>query len=84
MSDDFTLCGYRIVCDVREVPGTRIWTGKAAVVQPADASAIERIHPLFADACFTTEKAASDYLIAQAKKWIENQIRNQIRNEVAR
>jgi len=84
MSDDLTLCGYRIVCDAREVPGTRIWIGKAAVVQPADAFGIERVHSIFADACFTTEEAASDYLIAEAKKWIDNQTRNPIRNEIAR
>lgn len=81
MSDDLTYCGYRIVCDVREVPGMRTWMGKAAVVQPADEFGIERIHSIFADACFTTEKAVSDYLIAQAKKWIDKQI-GQLRNEV--
>jgi hypothetical protein len=68
MSNDLTYYGYRIVSDVREVPGTRTWMGKAAVVQPADAFGIERVHPIFADACFITEKAASDYLIAEAKK----------------
>jgi len=83
MSDDFTLFGYRIVRDVREVPGTRIWVGEAAVVEPADAFGVERVHSILVDAFFTTEKAASDYLIAEAKKWIKNQIRNQITNVIA-
>lgn len=47
MSDDLTLCGYRIVCDVRKVAGTPIWMGKAAVVEPADAFGIERVHHIF-------------------------------------
>lgn len=80
MSDDLTLRGYRIVCDVREGPGMRTWMGKAAVVQPADEFGIERVHHIFADACFTTEKAAFDYLIADAKKWIDSQIGNQLGN----
>lgn len=83
MSDDLTYCGYRIVYDVREVPGTRIWTGKAAVVQPADAYGIERVHPIFASRSFIGENSASGYLIAEAKKWIDNQISNPIGNEIA-
>lgn len=75
MSDDLTLCGYRIVCDVHEVPGTRIWMGKAAVVQPADENGIERVHRIFAPCCFISEKSATDYLIVEAKKWIDPQIR---------
>lgn len=74
MSDDLTLFGYRIVCDTREVPGTPIWLGKAAVVQPADCLGVERVHRILGDACFTSEKAVSDYLIAEAKKWIDNQL----------
>ncbi len=73
MSDDLTLRGYRIVCDVREVPDTRIWMGKASVVKPADARGIERIHKIVVTACFTSEQAAFDHLIADAKKWIGKQ-----------
>ncbi len=75
MLNDVTLCGYRIVCDVREVSDTRIWVGKAAVVQPADKFGVERVQQhIFPDSCFTSEKAAFDYLIADAKKWIDQQI----------
>jgi hypothetical protein len=84
MSDDFTFCGYRIVYDVREVPGTRIWTGKAAVVQPADENGIERVHPITAAACFISEKAVSNFLVAEAKRWVDSQIGNQLRSELAR
>ena len=81
MSDDFTFCGYRIVYHVRDVPGTRIWTEKAAVVQPADENGIERVHPIFAAACFTSEKTVSNFLIAEAKKWVGSQIGNPLRSE---
>jgi len=74
MSDDLTLCGYRIVCDVRVVPDTRIWMGKAAVLEPADDRGIERVHHVFATTCFTSEKAAFDHLVTNAKKWIDKQI----------
>jgi hypothetical protein len=84
MSDDFTFCGYRIVYDVHEVPGTRIWTRKAAVVQPADGNGIERVHPITAAAFFTSEKAVSNFLIAEAKRWVDSQIGNQLRSELAR
>ena len=80
--DNLMHCGFRIFYDVREVPGTGIWMGKAAVVEPADASGIERVSPIFTGNCFTAENAARDYLIAEAKKWIDRQIRHQLKNEV--
>lgn len=82
ISDDLTYRGYRIVCDVRQVPSTRIWMGKAAVVEPADAYGIERVSPIFTADCFSNKKAACDYLITEAKQWIEKQITNQLTNEI--
>ena len=78
MPDNLTYCGYRILSDVREVAGTGIWMGKAAVVEPPDASGIERVSPIFTGTSFNTEKAAYDYLIAEAKKWIDSQSLRQL------
>ena len=75
--DDLAYRGYRILSDIREVSGMRIWMGKAAVVAPADISGIERVSPIFAGTPFETEKAAYDYLIAEARKWIDKQILSQ-------
>ncbi len=74
-NDDAMLCGYRIVCDVREVTGTRIWMGKAAIVQPADKFGVERVQRIFPDSCFTSEKVALEYLVTEARKWISQQIK---------
>lgn len=75
MPDDVTYHGYRILSDIREVYETRIWMGKAAVVAPPDAFGIERVSPFYTGSCFSTEQAAYDSLIAEAKKWIDDQIR---------
>ncbi len=67
--------GYRIVSAVEETPGTGFWKGKAAVVEPADASGLERVHRVVAITYFRTEKTASDFLVAEAKKWVDGQRR---------
>lgn len=83
MSDDVTYRGYRIVYDVREVPGTKLWTGKGAAVEPADAAGIERVSLIFTPPCFfSSDKAAYDCVVSEAKKWINKQMRNDINNEV--
>jgi hypothetical protein len=71
MTPDVAYRGYRIVSEIEEIPGTGFWKGKAAVVEPADASGVERVHPITATAYFRTEKAASDFIVAEAKKWID-------------
>ncbi len=76
MSADLTLCGYRIVCDVREVSDTKVWMGKASVVKPPDAGGIQRIHKILATTCFISEKAAVDHLVAGAKNWIDREMEN--------
>lgn len=82
MSDDLRYRGYRIVSDVRKVAEPPLWTGKAAVVQPADNNGIERVYPVFAPRCFVSEESASDYLITEAKKWVDMQLRKQLSHEV--
>lgn len=70
------LSRLRIVSDVQQEPGTGFWKARAAVVKPADASGVERVHPMGAIAYFRTEKAATDFIItiiAEAKKWIDVQ-----------
>jgi hypothetical protein len=69
-----TLCGYRIVSDVEVLPGTRFWKCMAAVVQPAGDSDVERIYPIIATVYFLTGQAANDFIIAQAKQWIDEKI----------
>jgi hypothetical protein len=71
MTPDVYYRGYRIVSEIEEVPRTGFWKGKAAVVEPTDACGVERVHPITATAYFRTEKAANDFIIAEAKKWID-------------
>jgi hypothetical protein len=71
MVPDVFYRGYRIVSDVEEIARTGFWKGKAAVVEPADTTGVERVHPVVATAYFRTEKAAIDFIVAEAKKWID-------------
>jgi len=74
MPADVFYRGYRIVSDVQEAPGGGVWKPKASVVRPADVSRVERVHPIITDASFPTEETASDFIIAAAKKWIDDDI----------
>lgn len=71
MVPDVFYRGYRIVSDVQEEPGTGFWKARAAVVKPANATGVERVHRVVSTAYFSSEKAACDFLIAEAKKWID-------------
>ncbi len=71
MPPDVFYRGYRIVSDIQEEPGIGDCKVKAAVVMPADASGIERVHPLVRGVYVRSEKEASDFVLAEAKKWID-------------
>ncbi len=82
MRDEVMVCGYRIVFDLRQVPDTMIWMGKAAVVKPADEFGIERVEHIVAKSCFTSERAAFDNLISDAKNLINTQVDNQLTKKI--
>ncbi len=78
MAPDVIYRDYRIVLDVKQEPGTGFWEAKAAVVEPADASGVEKVHPMEAIGYFLIEKAATEFIdriIVEAKKWIDGQLR---------
>ena len=64
--------GCRIVWDTRQTPGTLLWTGKAAVVPPEDASGVKHIHKIIGSDDFLSEDDARDHLVSAAKEWIED------------
>jgi hypothetical protein len=72
MLTDIHYRGYRIVWDARQLAGTLFWTGKAAVVLPANASGVKGIHRITGSDYFLSEEDARDHLISAAKEWIEN------------
>ena len=63
--------GHRIVWDTRQVEGTSLWTGRAAVVAPPDTSGIKGVHKIKVSTYFVTEKEVRDYLIGAAKDRID-------------
>lgn len=72
MLTDVHYLGYRIVWDTRRQPGTFFWTGKAAVVSPANALGVKKIHRInVSDHCLGEEEAR-DQLINEAKEWIDD------------
>jgi hypothetical protein len=71
MPPDVFYRGYRIVSDVQEVPGTRFWRPKAAVVKPPDVSGVERVHPIITSGWYSSEDAAGDFVLNEAKEWID-------------
>ncbi len=73
MPADVVYRRYRIVSDIRELPGIRLWKAKAAVVKPADALGIERVHPIITN-YFFTEQAAIDCTLTEAKRWSDKDI----------
>ncbi|MGE5304079.1 MAG: hypothetical protein ACM3TN_12260 [Alphaproteobacteria bacterium] len=72
MLTDVHYRGYRIVWDTRRRPNTVFWTGKAAVVLPADVMGVKRIHRITGDHYFLSEEDARDQLINEAKEWIDD------------
>lgn len=72
MLTDVHYRGYRIVWDARRQPDTVFWTGKAAVVLPADALGVKKIHRITGGEHFLNEEDARDYLINEAKEWIDD------------
>jgi hypothetical protein len=66
--------GYRIVWDTRQLSGTEFWTGKVAVVLPADEDGIKRVRKISDGIYADTEKAARDCFIGMAKDWIDTTI----------
>ncbi len=66
--------GNRIVWDARQLPGTCFWTGRAAVVLPADVTGIKRIYRIPDSDPFESEQAVRDHLIGAAKDWIDHAI----------
>jgi hypothetical protein len=72
MLTDVHYRGYRIVWDTRRQPGTVFWTGKAAVVLPADSLGVKKIHRITGDDYFLSEEDARDQLINEAKEWIND------------
>lgn len=43
-------------------------------MEPADESGVERVHPIITTAYFVTAGAASEFILAEAKRWIDNDI----------
>jgi hypothetical protein len=64
--------GNRIVWDARQLPGTSFWTGRAAVVLPADFTGVKRIYRIPDSNAFESEEAVRDHLIGAAKDWIDH------------
>ena len=65
--------GYRIIWDVRELTGTGLWRARAAVTVPPPVSPSEPIHSLDGF-YFANSKQAMDYVIDEAKRWIDKMI----------
>jgi hypothetical protein len=72
MPADVEYRGHRIVWDARQVEGTAFWTGRAAIVSPADISGIKSVYKIRVNAYFVTEREVRDHLIGMAKDRIDN------------
>ncbi|MGE5304051.1 MAG: hypothetical protein ACM3TN_12120 [Alphaproteobacteria bacterium] len=72
MPADIQHRGHRIVWDARQVDGTLFWTGRAAIVSPADISGVKRVYKIKINVYFATEKEVRDHLIATAKERVDN------------
>lgn len=72
MLTDVQYHGCRIVWDARREPGAFFWTGKAAVVLPADALGVKRIHRITGSNHWLCEEDARDELIHAAREWIDD------------
>jgi hypothetical protein len=60
------------VWDTRRQPGEFFWSGKAAVVLPADASGVKKIQRINGRHYWLSEEDARDQLIHAAKEWIDD------------
>ena len=72
MLADVEYRGHRIVWDGRQVDGSPFWTGRAAIVSPADISGVKSVYKIRVDVYFATEREVKDYLIGLAKERIDN------------
>lgn len=63
--------GHRIVWDTRRVEGTSFWTGRAAIVAPADLSGVKSVHKIRINKHFASEKQVRDHLIDAARNQID-------------
>ncbi len=76
MVPDVFFRGYRIARDIDHDYRTGFWKSKAAVVEPADALGVEKVHTIAVTGYFGTQKAALDFLddiITEAQQWIDTQ-----------
>jgi hypothetical protein len=64
--------GYRIVWDARQIEGTSFWTGRAAIVSPADVSGVKSVYKISVNAYFASEEEARDHFIGAAKDRIDH------------
>ena len=64
--------GHRIVWDARPVEGSSLWTGRAAIVAPADSLGVKSIYRICVNDYFTTEKQVMDHLVSAAKERIDS------------
>jgi hypothetical protein len=71
MPADVEYRGHRIVWDARQIEGTAFWTGRAAIVSPADISGIKSVYKIRVSAYFATEREVRDHLIAVARDRID-------------
>jgi hypothetical protein len=62
----------RIVWDTRKRPGAFFWTGKAAVVLPADPLGVKKIHRINGRGRWFSEEDAQAQLLHAAKEWIDD------------
>jgi hypothetical protein len=76
MPGDVEYRGHRIVWDARRVEGTSFWTGRAAVVSPANISGVKSVYKIKVNAYFATEKEVRDHFVGAAKERIDNGFEN--------
>jgi hypothetical protein len=69
--EDVLYRGYRIVWDTRQLSETGFWTGKVAVVLPADGSGVRHVRKIGEGIYAATEEAARTCFIGMAKEWID-------------
>lgn len=68
--------GHRIVWDARQIEGTSFWTGRAAVVSPANVSGVKSVYKIRVNAYFASEKEVRDHFVGVAKDRIDNGFEN--------
>jgi hypothetical protein len=63
-------CGYTVHWDTMCPSGNQSWNAKAGIVSPPDRSGFCRIISITGSQ-FASESAARDYVVREAKKWID-------------